>query len=213
MNAFRKLVIPLVLSVMAVACGGSDNDGDTGDGRGPAKLGGGKQGAAKALHQANRPVRGEDSGFSQRLVAMAQTDVSSERTEPGAAGGKAIVKETVKVSATGEVRVESVIQYVDYSEDGKNRFNGTLTDTVVVSAASGTGEVLLTSKGRVEITGEVTDYLDANATLKVGGSEISATTGNVSMNIRGTLTTSSGTHSYADEAINIAVEGPLPVAP
>ena len=211
MNSFRKLVIPLVLSVMAMACGGSDNDDDTGGGT--AKLGGGKQGAAKALHQANRPVRGENSGFGLGLVAMAQTNVSSERTEPGAAGGKAIVKETVKIATTGDIRVESVIQYVDYSEDGKNRFNGTLTDTVVVSAASGTGEVLLTSKGRVEITGEVTDFLDANATLKVGGSEISATTGNVSMNIKGTLTTSSGTHTYADEAISIAVEGSLPVAP
>ncbi|MCP3139458.1 hypothetical protein [Pyxidicoccus xibeiensis] len=212
MKTFRKLLFPLVLSVMASACGGSDKDDDTGDGSG-AKLGGGKQGAAKALHQANRPVRGESSGFGQGLVAMALPDVSSERTEPGAAGGKALVKETVNVAATGDIRVESVIQYVDYSEDGKNRFNGTMTDTVVVSASSGTGEVLLTSKGRVQITGEVTDFLDANATLKVGGAEISATTGEVSMNIRGTLTTSSGVHTYADEAISIVADGTLPVAP
>lgn len=213
MKTFRKMLIPLVLSAMAAACGSSNNDDDNDNGGDSAKLGGGKQGAAKALHQANRPVRGESSGFGQGLVAMAQPNVSSERTEPGAAGGKAIVKETVNVAATGDIRVESVIQYVDYSEDGKNRFNGTMTDTVVVSAASGTGEVLLTSKGRVQITGEVTDFLDANATLKVGGAEISATTGDVSMNIRGTLTTSSGTHTYADEAISIEVDGSLPVAP
>jgi hypothetical protein len=198
----------VVLSSLAMAACGA----------GGAPLGGGKQGAAQAVFQASQAGRGA-SGTGGLLQLLQQRAVNVSTIVKGDAGGSAAV--TVDVGATqGATSVAVTIAYSDFSEDGKNRYNGTMSVTVKVGD-SGTGvdglthihgSVQVAMKGKLTISGDVSDFVDADITESVDFSALQGGGNAVSVVIDGGITTSSAAYQYAHESVSVSSSAELPVA-
>lgn len=200
MNRPFTAAVTLTLAALSSACG-------TG-----APLGGSKAGAAQALYQAMRPASesGGYGGFGSPIE-----NVSAQVTVKGKASGTATVKADVVVDQSGgssQVAVRSTITYADYSNDGKTRYNGTLTLDLKVSSTGSSAEVKYVAKGTLTLSGEIDDNLDIDTSIEVSASALSASSGSASVRISGSISTRSGRYDYAAEAFDIAVTDELPAA-
>jgi hypothetical protein len=105
------------------------------------------------------------------------------------------------------------ITYNDCNEDGKNAYDGTMR-TVMNGYASYDGGVANVSmtyklKGRLDISGEVSDFVNADVTMTMNATASSAHSGSVDITINGSIATSSDRYVYNNEHINITA-GELP---
>ncbi len=199
-----RLTLFAAATTALVACGG-----------GP-KLGGGKEGAAKAMFETSKASnqsleRAKIQSLPLRELASAATSGLGEIALPCAQSGKfklridfmALIQDG---GQSGKFNFE--LEFDGCSEDGVNELDGELA---VELSAVGT-ELSLRFKGKVEIDGEVDDYIDVDVTQLVSATGLGQTAGSVSIKLTGTIKTSEATYTYDGTPISISVEGGLPVA-
>jgi len=199
MTRFTRLTMLSAMAAGLVACGGG------------AKLGGGKDGAAQASYQASKPT-GRFGQTSQQLVekALASGAATLALTADCSKGGKVSLKLDVDtVGQNGALNYD--VTYDDCSEDGKNEYNGTVATSLrfAIDENFSSFSFITTMKGKLTIEGEISDFVDMDTKLTMDISATSATAGNVKMVIDGTVKTSTGTYTYANQTLDIGA-GVLP---
>jgi hypothetical protein len=198
----------MIVSVMAAgltACGG-------------AKLGGGKEGAAQAAFQASQSAgRGSKTGQSLVEKALASGATSITLTADCAKGGKASL--TLSTTANTNAPVGALTYTITYdacNEDGQNEYSGSMTTWMKfdfdVTNTTASGSFTIGMKGKLTIEGEVSDFIDADVTLTMAFSATSAHSGSVQLVTNGSIKTSEGNYTYANETITITAGAELPQA-
>src|SRR4051794_11687763 len=95
-----------------------------------AKLGGGREGAAQALSQASSALTrpGESTGVNFGFSGNG-ADVGITVEVKGSRGGsaKVTVHELVSGGQTTTAGIDTSVVYADFSEDGRTRYNGSIT--------------------------------------------------------------------------------------
>lgn len=194
-----------------VACGG-----------GP-KLGGGKEGAAEAMFETSqashqglqRATRQAGALPIRELASRAAADGVGEMSIDCAKGGK--LKLRIDFAALLRDNFESgtfayEIEFDDCNEDGTNELNGELAVEFSGAAGAGSIELAFKFKGKVEINGEVDDFIDVDVTETISAIGLGQTSGSVAIKLTGTIKTSEATYTYDGTPISITVDGSLPVA-
>jgi hypothetical protein len=186
-----QLTLVAVVAVALSACGG-------------AKLS--KEGAVQALFQAQQPSSKAGQSLVERALASGATTITVEAD--CTRGGKA------KVVFTGDAGNTSgsftyKLTYNNCNQDGANTYNGTLDMTYTFSGSPTSAEVAMAMKGRIDISGEISDYVDANITLTVSATATSATSGSVTIRTNGSIRTSAESYTYNNETITITADSKL----
>ncbi|HEX8701047.1 MAG TPA: hypothetical protein VF815_19540 [Myxococcaceae bacterium] len=206
MSRFLRLSVLAVAAAALVACGG-DEEQQVG-----AKLGGGKQGAAQALFEASQPAsQGGQGGLLQALVSGA-AGVGTEVTVNCAKKGSVKLKLdlTSGNDTSGSLKYE--LEYNACNEDGANQFDGKLAMELKFAATETSAALELKLKGRIAISGEIEDYLDADVTETIDVMATGKDSGSVTVKLNGTIATSTESYVYNNESITITVGGELPAA-
>lgn len=196
MNAIRLSMIAAV-ALTLTACGG-------------AKLGGGKQGAAEALFQASGPASSA-RGAAARLYTSGATSVET-KVQGQKSGSVTLSIDTSSTSNIGDLAM--TLKYDNFSDDGKNYYSGQMTMTMHfdfnITDTTASGSVALTMKGRVDISGEISDFVDADVTETVAFNALKDQSGTVSIKLNGTIATSSESYVYTNEEVTFTADHDLP---
>jgi len=102
------------------------------------------------------------------------------------------------------------LEYDDCNEDGVNAYNGKLKMLFDFSSGTDSAFMTLRFKGKLDINGEIDDYLEVDLTQTVSLVDMGATTGSVTVKLHGTIQTSEQSHTYDNETLFITVGGALP---
>ncbi|MHB8872662.1 MAG: hypothetical protein ACYC8T_03150 [Myxococcaceae bacterium] len=180
------------------------------------KLGGGKEGAAAALFSATSATKASGSLLS---LAGQNLDVRGDVTSSCDHGGKASLKNfgfSTSIGGGGASVGTSYTVVFDNCgtttwDDPKTTaveatvvvLNGSMTVSQGVVAASGTGSVSQSIKGKINYGGAFDDYLDIDIKQSVEWSKLGTSGGTVSVNLEGSLKTSTDSFTYSAEAITI----------
>jgi len=209
MSRIIRLSLLAVATSALVACGGG------------AKLGGGKEGAAKALFEASQPAGKGGNSSSQGLNVSGLVDPRALASAAGtnlevavdcAHGGSVKLKLDLTSTGTQAGSFKYDLEYKDCNEDGVNEFKGTMTMEFSFAGTSGSLEMALRLKGKIEISGDIDDFIDADVTETISVAATSATSGSVTVKLNGTIKTSEGSYAYANESVTINVDGEIPMA-
>lgn len=187
-----QLTLLAAVAVAVAACGGG------------AKLG--KEGAAQAVFQASQSVPTSGQGLPDGALVSGAVSVTKDVT-CGDGGSARFSLDINGGSNSGNITWQAT--YNNCSQDGANRYNGTMTTAVAVSGTGTSATITYTMNGRLTISGEIDDFVEANnvrLSMSVTGSATGAT---VSMTLNGTIRTSTETHVYNNETLNITVDGKL----
>lgn len=186
----RTMMAMAVAAVAMSACGGA------------AKVGGGKQGAAQALHAMSGPTK---ASANRAATPVDLTDLSVSCAKGGTAKLSNFAA-TVDTSGGGVKVVQSFTMELAAcglatSEAGDALYTGSVNvaQSVITDAAG--VHVDQSFKGKVTLSGAFDDFLDTDVSEKVDVAQLGAS-GNVSVVLKGSLTTSSGSYAY-DEAVNV----------
>ncbi|MDY7228660.1 hypothetical protein [Hyalangium rubrum] len=205
MTRFIRLSLLAAATTALVACGGSG-----------AKIGGGKQGAAQALFEASQPAAQGGNGNLLRALASAADTINAEVEVDCAKSGSVKLKLDLDTNGTGggtDLSFKYDLEYNSCNEDGVNEFDGKMTmEFKAVSDGFTSAKVELKMKGKIEISGEIDDFLDADVTQTIDVSATNATSGSVTIKLDGKISTGSGSYAYANESITITAGAELPVA-
>jgi len=199
MTRFIRLSVLAVASAALVACGGSG-----------AKLGGGKEGAAQALFEASQPAG--KGGQGNLLQALASGATSAEVSVDCAQSGSVKLKLDLSSVDQTSGKFKYELEYNSCNEDGVNEFDGKMTMEFKFAASTTSASVELRLKGKIEISGEIEDYLDADVTETIDVAATGANSGSVTVKLDGTIKTSAESYDYRNESITITVGGELPMA-
>lgn len=192
-----KAAMTMAAALALAACGGPG-----------VKLGGGKTGAAQALQAASAPTK---SGVDKSASPI---DVSGSVTSSCPHGGSARLENfnvSVNGNPTGGVVAQTfTVTYVKCglakSEAGIALYDGSYQVSQRVEGTAAGATVEQTFKGRVTLSGAFDDFLEADVKQRVAASALGA--GTVSVKLEGTLTTSTGSYTYAED---LMLSGDLPV--
>lgn len=188
MKNLIRLSLMGVVAASLVACGGS-------------RLKPGKENAAAAMYQASQGASSRPGGLMDLLRQNAGTTVDVTADCPH--GGSVTVHLVADTSSTtGALRFD--LRYANCSYNGRTSMNGTLA-TEMSSTFSGTSlAAALHMTGRVDFSGEVSDFIDVNITETLDASKLAASEGaSVNLVLNGTIRTSAETYTYTNETINI----------
>lgn len=204
MGKLGTTLVGAVMMAALVGCGAGAGGGGGAGGR----LEGGKQGAVGALFSTLAFQPSSSRSPLTAAAAFAGTSVENKSTVTGKSGGRVEISAAVEVDQSGsssEVRIRETLKYVDFSNDGKTTLNGTLTNTLKVSASNSGGDVVYESDGRVDMSGDVDDVLEPKTSIRIsardGGGHRSG-----SVIINGSLKTGYDTYSFANESVAVAVD-------
>jgi hypothetical protein len=180
-----------------------------------APLGDGKRGAAQAALTAMRPAQESDSGssFNPLTAAGQPLNVGVATTVSGKKGGSAKVSldvTTDSIDNPQNVGVKKSVDYADFSDDGKTKYNGSLGFTLLVATDGSSTSVKYAIKGRIVLSGEIDDTLDIDTTLDVAASVYDSNATSASVKLNGTISTRSGKYDFQNEALSIDVNADLP---
>ncbi len=194
-SAFRISLV--VLSSFGLfACGG-------------AKIAATKEAAAQALFYSSKGASGAPGGLYAMMRQAATATIDTTAACPN--GGQVTVKLDVNsVGQTANIAFDLAYDHCNY--DHRNAITGTMHVVMDVVTSTGSVALAMTMTGRVDFSGEISDYVDANITETISATQLSATSGSVSITLNGTITTSSGTYTYTDETVNITADGITPAA-
>ena len=193
-NAIRLSMVAAVALVMT-ACGGG------------AKLGGGKQGAAEALFQASGPAASANGTTAKLLQSGATTGTI---TVKGQKSGSATLDFDVSDPDAASGFLVYNVKYDNFSDDGKNFYSGNMEMKFKFDFTQTSGSMTLTLKGKINISGEISDFIDADVTQTVSFTALSEQSGTVSVTLNGRISTSTETHTYNNENITFTADGDLP---
>jgi hypothetical protein len=205
MNRIAALTVVTSLAGLLTACGQG------------APLGDGKRGAAQAAFTAMRPANDRSSSWNPLTAAEQPLDVSLATTVKGRSSGSARVAlevSTDSIDAATHVGVAKNIEYSDFSDDGKTRYNGSLKVALLVNTSSSGGSTSATvkykAKGHIVLSGEVDDTLDIDTTIDLAATAYESSSGSASVKLNGAIVTRSGRYDYRDESLAVDVSGHLP---
>lgn len=201
MSRIVRLSLLAAVTTALVACGGGE------------KLGGGKEGAAKALFSASQPTGkgGSTNGQSlmRQLAAGAATGSASFSVNCANGGSVTLTLDLTAGNQAGSFKYAT--EYKDCNQDGVNSFNGTMTmELSIVGTPPASLDLAMHLKGKLELSGDIDDYIDADVTETVSAAATSATSGSVTVKLNGTIKTSENSYTYANESISITVDGSIP---
>ena len=204
MLRFTRSTLLASLALALTACGGSG-----------AKLAGGKEGAAQALFMASQAGSSALSAASTGRRASANRpsmDMSADCAKGGKVTLRFDVDESADYSEGGEFSYE--LDYDGCNQDGRNAFDGTLLTSLVTDAVDSESFSMATKlKGKLDISGEVDDFIDADITqsLDFDLADLEAGVGTVVVRLSGTIKTSTATYTYDGSPVTVTV-GELPAA-
>jgi hypothetical protein len=201
MKNFFRLTILAAAVVGLSACGGG------------AKLGGGKKGAAQALFQAGNAT---DQKGGQRILNILQSGavetaaVTVECTHGGSATLSIDTDGTFKNDGTGTFTGSFDVEFDGCSEDGKNELDGSMTMGFYTVTTNSTAQLKLKMKGKIEFSGEISDFIDADITETVDVSVTNGNSVNVTVKLNGKIATSEETYTYNNETFTFDGSAELP---
>ena len=202
-----RSVLLASLALALTACGGSG-----------AKLAGGKEGAAQALFMATQAGSGAmTAAGSGRRVSATRVAPEMDMSVDCAKGGKVSMSfdfdESADYSNGGELAY--TLDYDGCSQDGRNSFDGTLLSSIVTDVDAGNESFSMATKlkGKLDISGEVDDFVEADITQSMDFdlSDVQSGTGTVVVRLFGTIKTSTATYTYDGTPLTVQV-GALPAA-
>jgi hypothetical protein len=203
MTGFIRLSVLAAATAALVACGGSG-----------AKLGGGKEGAAKALVEASQPAAKGGNGNLLQAIANGAASLGAEVKVDCAKSGSVTLKLDVTSIGQTSGSFKYNLEYNGCSQDGINEFDGDMSMEFSVSTNGTTSaSIAMRLKGKIEISGEIDDFVDADVTETIDVSATGATTGSVTVKMSGSIKTSSESFTYdGNTPLTITVGGGLPAA-
>jgi len=196
MRSAIRVTLIVLSSFGLFACGG-------------AKIAATKEAAAQALFYSSKGASGAPGGVFSMLRQAATVTVDTTVSCPN--GGQVTVK--LDVNSVGQsANIAYDIAYSGCAYDSHNTLNGTMHVVMNVVSSGGSVALELTMTGRVDFSGEISDHVEANITETVSATQLSQTSGSVSLSLNGTIATSSGTYTYTNETVNITAGGVTPAA-
>ncbi len=189
-SAFR-ITLVVLSSFGLFACGG-------------AKIAATKEAAAQALFYSSKGAGGAAGG----MLAMMQqaATVTVDTSAPCPHGGQATVK--LDINSVGQTaNMAFDIVYAGCNYDNHNSLNGTMHVVMNVVTSGTSVSLAMTMTGRVDFSGEISDFVQPNITETISATQLSETSGSVSINLNGTISTSSGQYTYTNETVNITADG------
>lgn len=215
MSRTIRLSLLALATTALVACGGG------------AKLGGGKEGAAQALFAASQPAgQGGNksqnglnvsglglnvSGLVDPRTLVSGADSSLEVGVDCAQGGSVKLKLDLTSLGSQSGSFKYNVKYDDCSQDGVNKYKGDLTMEYSFVGTGTSLDLAMRLKGKVEISGDIDDFIDADVTETISLAATSATSGTVTVKLNGSIKTSEGNYTYANETLTITAGGSLPM--
>lgn len=182
--------VALVLGAMVlVGCGGRP-------------LAANKEAAAGALFQSSRGASSAQGALAQVLNSGAGTQTEVRVSCPR--GGNVAIRLDVTSGTTTSLTYDLVYDGCNY--DGRTSMRGTMHMTMDLTSGGTTAAIALHLQGRIELSGEISDFVDANVTETVTMTDLSSPSGTVTVTLDGTISTSSGTYTYTNEVITITPE-------
>jgi hypothetical protein len=193
MKQMIRVGIALVAALGLVGCGGRP-------------LAPGKEAAAGALFQSSRGTSGATGMLAQMMNAGAGATVDVKVSCPRS--GTVAVKVVVDPMSPSDLGYD--LTYDGCSFDGHTSMKGTLHMSFELISATGSLQLALHLKGRVELWGDISDFIDVDVTETVSQGDLSTGGTSVAVVLNGTITDSSGTYVFANEAITINGSGFTP---
>jgi hypothetical protein len=179
-------------ALMLVGCGGRP-------------LAPGKEAAAGALFQSSRGAMGAPGALallSTSAAGLIELKVSCPH------GGQVAIRFTE--DTTGGTGLSYALAYDGCNYDGHTSLRGTLTMSFEVVSTSTSVALALHLKGRVDFSGEISDFIDVDVTETVTETDLTAPAASVSLVLSGSIGDSSGTYAFTDETITIDGSGFTP---
>jgi hypothetical protein len=167
-----------------------------------AKISGGKQGAAEALYAASGVTRGGTPAGSG-IDLTGSIDVKCPEGGSASLHGFSLV---TNVGSGGTTFGQSFT--ADYNncgvktDLGQSVLKGSIQVTQNSTIEAGSVVLDQVIKGKILYGGVTDDFLDIDVTQNVSVSALTATSGGVSMTLKGSVTDSEGKYTY-DEAISV----------
>jgi hypothetical protein len=187
-----RVGIAVVAALGLVGCGGRP-------------LAPGKDAAAGALFQSSRGTSGTPGMMAQLMNAGAGTQTEIKVGCPRS--GTVAIK--VDVDSIG-TSIAYDLAYDGCSFDGHTSMRGTLHMTFDVVSTSTSVELALHLKGRVDFSGDISDFIDVDVTENVTQNDLANGGSNVEVVLDGTITDSSGTYVFASERVLVDGSGFTP---
>jgi len=194
MKQVIRVGIAVVAALGLVGCGGRP-------------LAPGKEAAAGALFQSSRGTMGTPGMLAQLMNAGAGTQTQIKVSCPR--GGSVAISVNVDTSNPSSSFAYD-LTYDGCNFDNHTSMRGTLHMTFDVVTGSASVQLALHLKGRVELSGDISDFVDVDVTETVTQSDLTASSVNVQVVLNGTITDRSGTYSFANETVNIDGSGFTP---
>lgn len=163
------------------------------------KLGGGKDGAAQAMAQATAPLTRSPSDVN---VDVFNLGLAVE--VKGSKSGSVTVRYGA-VSAVSNTGVEMGVTYKNFSDDGRNFYDGPLTVKASAQAGPQLVGAELSIVGKLNISGEVSDFIDVEVLERVAVTDTS-----VGVTLSGKVRTSEDSYDYAGENMSFGIDIALP---
>lgn len=173
-----RLLTVAALASTLIACGGG------------AKLAPTKEAAAQAMFNASQNSARSAQGAFEYVNGMVM-----ERTISCRNGGKASFKiDFNTVGQNGDFSYD--LKFDGCSNDGKTRMSGTLRSRISFTTSGGNMSMNIGFKGRLDLSGEIDDFLEADVVQTISLTSIDQTSGTVTVRLQGTIRTSEATHTY-----------------
>ncbi len=158
----------------------------------------GKEAAAGALFQASRGALNVPGGALAQVMnsgALGEVKINCSR------GGNVAIR--INLQSDEQQQLGFDLAYDGCSFDGRTSMRGTLHVSLEVVSTETSVSMGMHLQGRVEFWGEISDFIDVNVTETVAQSDLTSPTFSVSLTLNGTISTSSGTYTFENEALVI----------
>ena len=181
-----RLVILAVSALGLLACGPG------------AKIGGGKDGAAQAFFLASQPTKaGSDKAttpvdLTGAVAWNCPEGGKAELTGFGVVIGGGVAGATVNQSFTLKYDNCGMAK----ADVGTAVYNGGWTVTQGVIAGTGGVDVEQNFKSKILVQGAFDDFIEVDLTQKVSVTALGSGSGSVTMDLNGSIATSTASHSY-----------------
>ncbi len=187
-----KVLFVAALAVGLSACGG-------------AKLGGGKEGASKALFEATQPASSAQGSWVKTYGAFAG-ETTGEVTVQGKSGSATVTFEASDNTDPNNFAFTMTVSYDGYSDDDETFFNGSMKITMSIKSSTvgttTTASIDFAMKGRMEMSGKISDFVEADVVMSMSASASESSAGTVSVKMNGTVSTSEDSYTFNNEEIS-----------
>ncbi len=130
--------------------------------------------------------------------------VGGTATVTGKSGSASVTYQASGTGGSGSATY--AIDFSKFSYDGKNTFDGSETFELGYDTTSSSAQVKETLKADLTMSGAYSAELTCDVTISVSATELSATSGKVSMTINGTVAADGKSYTFNNETLNVDVQ-------